>query len=126
MKHFLISCAKPGSRNQAKTKCTECTESRFKRVEDATEIARCDRTFLQLLPKSLVQRNLLTEADPGFLRGWGRQPITWPISPENCMKMKFWAGGRVLCPPPDPPMTHCNGLLTSTDNIPSDGINTKL
>ena len=36
-------------------------------------------------------------ADPGFLRGRqprGRQPIIWPIFPENCMKIKkFWARG---------------------------------
>ena len=47
-------------------------------------------------------------ADPGFPRGGGanlkggRQPIIWPIFPENCMKMKkFWAGGaRVPRTPP--------------------------
>ena len=32
----------------------------------------------------------------------GRQPIIWPIFPENCMKMKkFWAGG--VCIPRAPP-----------------------
>ena len=32
----------------------------------------------------------------------GRQPIIWPIFPENCMKMKkFWArGARVPRAPP--------------------------
>ena len=48
-------------------------------------------------------------ADPGFPRGGGanpeggRQPIIWPIFPENCMKMKkFWArgGGRASLAPP--------------------------
>ena len=38
----------------------------------------------------------------------GRQPISWPIFSENCMKMKkFWArrGGRAsLAPPLDPPL----------------------
>ena len=37
----------------------------------------------------------------------GRQPIIWPIFPENCMKMKiFWVpgGARSSCPL-DPPMT---------------------
>ena len=47
--------------------------------------------------------NTSAVADPGFPRGGGatpkkrggRQPIFWPIFPENCMKMKnFWAGGR--------------------------------
>ena len=47
--------------------------------------------------------------DPGFPRGeganpkgGGRQPIIWPIFPENCMKIKkFWAGGaRVARAPP--------------------------
>ena len=47
-------------------------------------------------------------ADSGFPRGGGanpkagggRQPIIWPIFPENCMKMKkFWArGGRGRVP----------------------------
>ena len=49
-------------------------------------------------------------ADPGFPRGGGanpkgggREPIIWPIFPENCMKMKkFWArgGARVPHAPP--------------------------
>ena len=49
-------------------------------------------------------------ADPGFprggganLKGWGRQPIIWPIIPKNCMNMKkFWArgGARVPRAPP--------------------------
>ena len=54
-------------------------------------------------------------ADPGFPRGGdanpkggGRQPIIWPIFPENCMKMKkFWArgrGARPSRPPLDPPL----------------------
>ena len=38
----------------------------------------------------------------------GRQPIIWPIFPENCMKMKkFWARGgdaRPSRPPLDPPL----------------------
>ena len=44
-------------------------------------------------------------ADPGFPRGEGanpkgeRQPIIWPIFPENCMKMKkFWARGGGVRP----------------------------
>ena len=33
----------------------------------------------------------------------GRQPIIWPISAENCMKMKkFWAGGGAR--PSRPPL----------------------
>ena len=52
-------------------------------------------------------------ADPGFPRGGGvnpkggRQPIIWPIFPENCMKMKkFGAGGArgTRAPPLDPPL----------------------
>ena len=46
-------------------------------------------------------------ADPGFPRGGtltpkgGRQPIIWPIFPENCMKMKkFGAGGARPSRPP--------------------------
>ena len=35
----------------------------------------------------------LPEGAPTPGRG-GRQPIIWPIFPENCMKIKkFWAGG---------------------------------
>ena len=48
-------------------------------------------------------------ADPGFPRGGGanpkggRQPIIWPIFPENCMKMKkFGAGGGAR--PSRPPL----------------------
>ena len=51
-----------------------------------------------------------TVADPGFPKGGGanpkegRQPILWPIFPENCMKMKkFWATGRVVRPSRPPP-----------------------
>ena len=46
----------------------------------------------------------------GFPRargGGGRQPIIWPIFPENCMKMKKFLGqrgGRTSLRPLDPPM----------------------
>ena len=48
----------------------------------------------------------LPVADPGFPRGrganpkgGGHQPIIWPISPENCVKMKkFWAIGPLDLP----------------------------
>ena len=62
--------------------------------------------------------------DPGFPRGGGtnpkgggRQPIIWPIFPENCMKMKkFWAGGARVPRAP---------LRSATDRVyvlsPEDG-----
>ena len=32
--------------------------------------------------------------EEGALTQSGREPIIWPIFPENCMKMKkFWTGG---------------------------------
>ena len=42
----------------------------------------------------------------------GRQPVIWPIFPENCMRMKkFWAGGgrASLAPPLDPPLETAYG-----------------
>ena len=68
------------------------------------------------MTKSFSTRQAIPVADPAFPRGGcanpkgggGRQPIIWPIFPENCMKMKkIWprgGGARPLRPPLDPPL----------------------
>ena len=50
--------------------------------------------------KIKVQNDHTSVADPGFpWGGGGRQPIIWPIFPENCMKIKkFWAWGGARVP----------------------------